>query len=128
MSESPASDSRRLRMARSGLPATTHLQSSRSFADLPGRFGLRRDGFGYATFMVATYLQTTPDERWTWEGGEIACDGCGHRLAARAARIVSYGPVRPDGTADDRPRVFHRLSCAARYLDARTIDLGLRDL
>lgn len=69
-----------------------------------------------------------PEGAWTWECGETTCDGCGQRLAARSARIVSHGPVAPDGTCGERPRVFHRLSCVQKHLDARTIALGLRDL
>ena len=78
--------------------------------------------------MVATHTYTTLDERRTREHAEVACDGCGHRVAARAARIVSYGPVRPDGAFDEPPRVFHRLQCASRYMETRTIELGLQDL
>lgn len=83
---------------------------------------------GYTQVMVATYAHPALHEPRTWEAGETTCDGCGHRLAAKAARIVSLGPAGPDGAPDEPPRVFHRLQCALDYLDARTIRLGLQDL
>ena len=78
--------------------------------------------------MVATYVHTTELPAWAWDASETVCDGCGHRLASRAARIVSYGPTAPDGTSADRPRVFHRIQCANGYFDAQTLASGLRDL
>jgi len=59
---------------------------------------------------------------------QTACDGCGQRLAARAARLVSYGPVTPHGLASTAPKIFHRPECAQAYWDGETIDAGLSGL